>query len=1098
MTISKSEFAILIKQFKFRELFNEMGWDNDRTTHPIIVDNFTYTLQSVAQKSNFRIMTCSAAKDGRIPNYVTRRKIDQRLSKFFHEHLIIFFDNQKNEQLWQYIARRSGKPAQLCETRYQVNQDPEMLYQRTAGLIFTLDEEDHITIVDVTNRVTGNLAQNAEKVTKKFYEGFRKEHKAFLDFISGIDDIGDKEWYASLMLNRLMFCYFIQKKGFLDGNKNYLADKLIICKERNGKNKFYSFYRNFLIQLFHKWLGEPEHDKELLAEFGHIPYLNGGLFDEHELEKLYINIDIQDKAFERIFTFFDQYEWHLDIRGNVNGREINPDVIGYIFEKYINERAQMGAYYTKEDITDYISKNCIIPWLFEETERKYPAAFSSDGPIWTMLQNSHDTYLHDATKKGVPSQNGVFEDLPEEIKRGLAFELEQQIVDGNGPWLFKLREEWNKPASQEIALPTETWRELIDRRKHYLEVVNKICSGKITKINDFITYNLNIRSFAQDIIESSNDPELILHFYKSLTKITILDPTCGSGAFLFAALNILEPLYEGCLLRMRAFIEDEDIRNSDKDTTFQNKFKDFRKILGDIQHERHPNWIYFIYKTIILNNLYGVDIMEEAVEIAKLRLFLKLASTVDVDMSKPNAGLEPLPDLDFNIRAGNTLVGFATSSTLYKNLESDLINKIDLPQIIEKCNDVAHAFSNYKKVQLDGAPNHRSCLKIKNEMKSQIEELRTYLNILLHKQFYSSIEPERWYKIYQPYHWFAEFYEIINEKGGFDVIIGNPPYIKTSKIDYILAPLEYQSLSGRNIYSAVIERALSLGSVNSYIGMITPVSVCSGIGFSPIMKLLFTHGAWVSSYSNRPGKLFEGVEQRLTIFIHSRNESPCFTSPYQHWYSEEREILFSKLTFYDAPKLGLIPLKAGSTTAANILRKIICSKKKLDSIFGNSGECWYHDGPTYWIRSLPFFPLGNESGNSSHYHCIKGKNLPATYFIISVLASSTFYMFYKASSNCRDFGVENISALRINESLFDLEKIIKEYGERLKKTAVKCTRLYPSGLIEYDEYYPSKAKDIIDRIDLLLAAHYGFTQEELDFIINYDIKYRMGKEMDVN
>jgi hypothetical protein len=49
--------------------------------------------------------------------------------------------------------------------------------------------------------------------------------------------------------------------------------------------------------------------------------------------------------------------------------------------------------------------------------------------------------------------------------------------------------------------------------------------------------------------------------------------------------------------------------------------------------------------------------------------------------------------------------------------------------------------------------------------------------------------------------------------------------------------------------------------------------------------------------------------------------------------------------------------------------------------------------------------------------------------------------------------------------------------------------------VEYDEYYPAKAKDIIDQIDCLLAQHYGFTQEELDFIINYDIKYRMGKEL---
>jgi len=418
MALSKAVFCGYIKNFKFREMFNEMGWDNDRVSQPIVVDNHTYTLQSVAAKSNFKILVCSAAANGHIPDYAVRRKIDHQVTKLFHEHLIIFCDQPKREQLWQFIARRSGKPAHLSETRYHIDQDPELLYQRTAGLIFTMDEEEHITIVDVTNRVAGNLSQNADKVTKKFYEGFKKEHTAFIDFIKGIDEIADQEWYASLMLNRLMFCYFIQKKRFLDDNKNYLADKLKLCAAKKGKDKFYSFYRNFLIVLFHKGLGDPDHDKKLREEIGCVPYLNGGLFDEHELEKKYAKIDISDKAFSRIFEFFDQYEWHLDTRSTASGREVNPDVIGYIFEKYINDRAQMGAYYTKEDITDYISKNCIIPLLFDETKREYPAAFKPDGPVWTMLKKSQDTYIYDAVKKGVPLKGGIFEDLPEEVFRG--------------------------------------------------------------------------------------------------------------------------------------------------------------------------------------------------------------------------------------------------------------------------------------------------------------------------------------------------------------------------------------------------------------------------------------------------------------------------------------------------------------------------------------------------------------------------------------------------------------------------------------------------------------------------------------------------------
>ncbi len=530
-------------------MFIDMGWTNDRSTQHIPVDNETYELKSVAVKSGFKILICTPNKEGIIPDYNTRKKIETKITKLFQEHLIIFTDAKKQEQIWQLVVRQTGKPTKVTETRYHISQDPELLYQRASGLFFELDEEEKITIVDVTQRVAANFHQNNERVTRQFYDRFKQEHTLFLRFIKGIDSKVNQDWYASLMLNRLMFCYFIQKKGFLDDNKNYLRSKLKYSQEKKGKNQFYSFYRNFLLSLFHKGLGAPNHSTELKQEIGKIPYLNGGLFDTHELEKVYDSIDIDDKAFERIFDFFDQYEWHLDTRITATGRDINPDVIGYIFEKYINDRAQMGAYYTKEDITDYIGKNSIVPWLFDETQKEYSKAFSADGEIWSRLKSSEDEYIYDAVKRGVHEM--------------LLPDIAASIND------VTKRTQWNKAAPQKFALPTEIWREVIERRKRYEELVQKIKAGGINCINDFITYNLDIKQFAQDVIESAIDAELIKAFYKTLIRITILDPTCGSGAFLFAAMNILEPLYNACIMRMRAFTEDEDRENELKKTNLQ-------------------------------------------------------------------------------------------------------------------------------------------------------------------------------------------------------------------------------------------------------------------------------------------------------------------------------------------------------------------------------------------------------------------------------------------------------------------------------------------------------------------------------------------------
>ena len=117
---------------------------------------------------------------------------------------------------------------------------------------------------------------------------------------------------------------------------------------------------------------------------------------------------------------------------------------------------------------------------------------------------------------------------------------------------------WNKPAPDEYALPTETWREVVARRQRHAEVRAKLASGGVREINDLITLNLDIEQFAMDVIVQSEGPELLRAFWHAMRDVSVLDPTCGSGAFLFAALNILEPLYTACLEGMRGFLDDAE------------------------------------------------------------------------------------------------------------------------------------------------------------------------------------------------------------------------------------------------------------------------------------------------------------------------------------------------------------------------------------------------------------------------------------------------------------------------------------------------------------------------------------------------------------
>ena len=320
---------------------------------PIDIEGKSYQMTTIAERNGFQIITCPVQH---IPASSLCKKLDYKLRNMAYDYICIFYLPGTAHHQWMAPVKTVEK-RDIVTIEYESADKADFLFAKIDSLSFDLGQQT--TIVDVKEQVQHTFAVNSEKITKDFYTGFRKEHKAFADFITGIDDhITDvaknknKQWYTSVMLNRLMFCYFIQKKGFLNGDFDYLQHKLHWVRQEKGQDRFFqSFYRGFLSRLFHDGLNKPKHDADFEQMYGRIPYLNGGMFDEHQLEHDYADIDIKDEAFIRLFNFFDTWRWHLDTRITASGKDINPDVLGYIFEQYINDRAQMGAYYTKEDIT---------------------------------------------------------------------------------------------------------------------------------------------------------------------------------------------------------------------------------------------------------------------------------------------------------------------------------------------------------------------------------------------------------------------------------------------------------------------------------------------------------------------------------------------------------------------------------------------------------------------------------------------------------------------------------------------------------------------------------------------------------------------------
>ncbi|PDW00300.1 hypothetical protein CJ255_20855 [Candidatus Viridilinea mediisalina] len=641
----------------------------------------------------------------------------------------------------------------------------------------------------------------------------------------------------------------------------------------------------------------------------------------------------------------------------------------------------MGAYYTRDDITDYICRNTIIPALCDK-------AGLTLAPLNLAQTVTH--YLYPAMR-------------------------------------------------QEAPLPTETERELAVRRARVSTIVAEAQAGNLATINDAVTANLDLEALLSDLIPQLEAPKLYA-LYAALAgdpergtlPLSILDPTVGSGAFLFAALRILKPIYEALLERMEelastgspsdAVAELVEAKRRDPELFRANKtfapsrlgVKEamrFRKILAAAA--AHPNRDYFITKSIVVHNLYGVDLMAEATEICKLRLLLRMVADRD------DAGqIAPLPELDGNIRVGNALVGAIHSAEL--------------------------------------------------GLKHQAPE---------------------------PFHWCNAFAEII-EAGGFDVIVGNPPYIAYRKVKQEYQVSGYQTEASGNLYAFVIERALNLLAKQGRFGMIVPIASVSTDGMKALQQLYQRYTQWHSHYAVRPGKLFAGVDMNLTITLlqHVRSQAKIYCTTYYRWFSgkhSDRPVLFEKLSY--CPWAGISthanPLpKLGSPQEVLLLEKMHAHGKKVkDFITAHGTPIYYHSGGRYWRKALL-------EQRSSHYKPIyvHEQLRPA---LFALLNSQLFYWYWISNSNCMDVVLREVLELPVFDlakadmNVFsDLEtKLLRDYANNQTK------RTRRGEIINSDETTidARKSKPILDEIDRMLAAHYGFTEEELDFIINYDIKYRM-------
>ena len=576
------------------------------------------------------------------------------------------------------------------------------------------------TIDGSAHNLSTILRERKKQISRSFYDdyiayvfGESKKKRDFdyclLDTITCKDSSEeDKRLFAVTLMNRLIFIRFLEDRGLVPKN---LLNKLL--KEYESAKLPFNFYYMYLKPLFYKVMNvSPKNRDQKIKEnelFMNIPYLNGGLFrDVVRNEK---SFEVSDDILKHIIRdLMERYKFAL----KSDGEALDPDILGNVFEKTINYittgRKEKGAYYTPEEITSYITKNTIQPYVFDKL-------------------------------KDVLRESG--------------------------------------------------WKE-----------------SEIAEYKDLDMLISNL----------PKSPITLNRMLDAISNITVLDPACGSGHFLTSALSELTYIHKAI----------HDMLEDSKD-------------------------LYEIKKNIISHNIFGVDIESSAVEIAKLRLWLSLIESIDTECPSE---IDTLPNIEYNISSGNSLVGWSKDagsivqtmftfgpeiSIIDTAIAGLRLNYADAPDKLSIVNEVSELI--LETGNPDVASISKSYLKLKSLYSEERGEKAAYLRELLEtirSNIYRIVLPYVWTYV-EPkskkrtrgitpdpdfqkcFHWGIDFGNVLNN-GGFDIIIGNPPYgvkFKDWESAFIKNTMSYTT---RHMVSemAFIEKGTQLVRSGGFLGMIVP------------------------------------------------------------------------------------------------------------------------------------------------------------------------------------------------------------------------------------------------------------------------------------
>ena len=560
---------------------------------------------------------------------------------------------------------------------------------------------------------------------------------------------------------------------------------------------------------------------------------------------------------------------------------------------------------------------------------------------------------------------------------------------------------------------------------------------------------------------------------KKLCNVKICDPAIGSGAF---PMGLLRELFF-----CRSAIEPNIMENAAK-----------------------------IKRHIIQNNIYGVDIERGAVDIARLRFWLSLI----VDEKSPEA----LPNLDFKIMQGNSLLeqykGADLSTMTDKKVTAEGITLFDSMLDVYRKN-LRDKLSEYY-----ACPEHDKKVQLRKDISDIVKQ--ELMEQGIHIDF-EGIDLSANSQFFLWHTWFHDvfsrpskhtwFHDVFSRpsKEGFDIVIGNPPYgakydnqtKRYYKNTYVTAnSIQGLQKGSLDTYTLFIELGYNLLRKNGSFAYIVPISLTSSDSLTGVHRLLIGNcdTIYISSYAVRPKPVFENAVVNTSILFFKKTETPCqhLFSTKMHRRGNEFELqkLIDNINFVDVngyTMTGRIP-KIGSKMEKNILTKIF-KNTPIKTFYDDKGEpIYYRTTGGRYFKVVTNYPTGSTKEKPLYLQ----KRL--TNAIGCILSSSLAFWFYQIYSNNLDWKTYEIENFTIPQlSTENIEYLDKLYTRYLSDIEAKANIRTTSGKSTYNvdsfkEYKIVRSKTIIDEIDDYICPLYGLTEEETDFIKNYELEFRLAGE----